>query len=1014
MFKMSELLKTFAVFLMLLIFMLTFVFLFAACSSHVGNPDEETELDQPEQSGTGQTGTKRPSGGGGGSSSGGGVVGTRLSPSSIEFVQSSITKTYGEHEFTNTIRPGYEGSGAVTYSSDTPGVASVDVDTGEVTIHKAGSAVITAVKAACPTHTRAEDQYSLTINKATLSVSAVNLIANVGDPAPNPYTYDFKGFMYSDTDADVSGAPVLSCAYVLGDSRGSYPINISMGTLSAENYEFDLIPGALSVGLKTQAALSISGGNITKTWGDADFALSTGSSGSGTGPVRYVVVSGGDVVSISSGTVHILKAGSATVKAQKRGDSEYNHAESSPITITVGKRDISNATITVGAQVYTGSALTPVPTVTDIVSGVEMITTADYTVSYSSNTAVGTDTAAVTITVTSTGNYTGGSKTANFTISPIVITSAAITVTAPVIGAAPSSTASGTGNFTVGAVSWSPSDNPFQDGTAYTGSVTLTAAANYTFTGGLSTATINSKTAAIDSNNGSTATLSYEFPAPIPLTITIVSGPTYSSPDYSDGKKYLTPIDTVTFNVEVSGFEDSGDASSINLSYGTFPTGLTASVSRGTYNTVTDVQPLTLTVSFSSNVSNAVNDPVTGSQTITVTGLSGVPYKYSYSGGSKTAVTANIKDGLSDTDPILLDNTNINRFNSTLTTSANGNRLSRHYKLIENITSSGSWGSIGGIFTTQQFIGSLDGDKHYISNITVNEGTYDYAGMFDYIGAAGVIKNLGLVGGSVTGLRYIGGLAGYNNGTIQNCYTVNKNVNSSTAPGSYSGLGGLVGYNGPNGEIENCYTASDVGTNRSTYIVDVGGLVGSNYGTIKNCYTTGDVTLNAAVGGVVGYNYAGGLVENCYAVGTVEASSTSAGGVAGRNDSGGSGIVKNCVALNPQIKGTGYWTSYIGRVSGNANVLSPPGFVNNYARSDMKNSSGTVPSLTIGLNTLHGTNTTVASWHTASWWTTASNWNTAAWDTNIWDIQNGKLPILKNMPATPAGLEQNPVVVILP
>jgi len=99
-----------------------------------------------------------------------------------------------------------------------------------------------------------------------------------------------------------------------------------------------------------------------------------------------------------------------------------------------------------------------------------------------------------------------------------VIASAAITVTAPATGATPVTTATaGTGaNFAVGAVTWNPAHSPFEGGTVYTATVTLTANAGHTFTGGLATATINGQAATVSNNTGATATLALAFAATEP------------------------------------------------------------------------------------------------------------------------------------------------------------------------------------------------------------------------------------------------------------------------------------------------------------------------------------------------------------------------------------------------------------------------------------------------------------------------------------------------------------------
>ena len=95
------------------------------------------------------------------------------------------------------------------------------------------------------------------------------------------------------------------------------------------------------------------------------------------------------------------------------------------------------------------------------------------------------------------------------------ITSAAVTITGPVKGAAPVTTApaGGTG-YTCGAVSWSPKDNLFKGGTVYTAAVTLTANSGYTFTG--QTAAFVNNQAAIVSGYGKSVTLLLTFSATDP------------------------------------------------------------------------------------------------------------------------------------------------------------------------------------------------------------------------------------------------------------------------------------------------------------------------------------------------------------------------------------------------------------------------------------------------------------------------------------------------------------------
>ena len=66
--------------------------------------------------------------------------------------------------------------------------------------------------------------------------------------------------------------------------------------------------------------------------------------------------------------------------------------------------------------------------------------------------------------------------------APTTITQASITLTAPVTGATPASTILATSQFT-GTVSWVPTDSPFDSGTVYTATITVTPETGYTLSG---------------------------------------------------------------------------------------------------------------------------------------------------------------------------------------------------------------------------------------------------------------------------------------------------------------------------------------------------------------------------------------------------------------------------------------------------------------------------------------------------------------------------------------------------
>jgi len=229
------------------------------------------------------------------------------------------------------------------------------------------------------------------------------------------------------------------------------------------------------------------------------------------------------------------------------------------------------------------------------------------------------------------------------------------------------------------------------------------------------------------------------------------------------------------------------------------------------------------------------------------------------------------------------------------------------------------------------FTGTFNGQGYTITNLAINRPTTDYVGLFGYIGSAGAVSNVGLVGGSVTGQNNVGQLAGFNYGNIT------KGSTSGSVTGIYE-VGGLVGFNA--GTITRSYATGAV---KGTYD-DVGGLVGGNYGTISDSYAQGSVTGvsdSYYVGGLVGY-HTYGTVSTSYATGSVSGSTGSrdVGGLIG-GSSGGS-------------TSNSFW--------------------------DTQTSMQTVSA--------GGTGKTTAEMKTAS---TYTGWDT----TNIWTITNGSYPSLK-------------------
>ena len=148
------------------------------------------------------------------------------------------------------------------------------------------------------------------------------------------------------------------------------------------------------------------------------------------------------------------------------------------------------------------------------------------------------------------------------------------------------------------------------------------------------------------------------------------------------------------------------------------------------------------------------------------------------------------------------------------------------------------WTPIG-IDDKHQYTGTFDGGNHTISGLTV-KGSNEYAGLFGYIGKDGTVKNVKLEKVQITSddqYAYVGGVAGYSRGNIENCSVSGSVSGNSNSDGTSNCVGGVVGQQ-YGGTITECSSSAIVdGRN------EVGGVAGkTSSATLTACYATGNVT----------------------------------------------------------------------------------------------------------------------------------------------------------------------------
>ncbi len=214
------------------------------------------------------------------------------------------------------------------------------------------------------------------------------------------------------------------------------------------------------------------------------------------------------------------------------------------------------------------------------------------------------------------------------------------------------------------------------------------------------------------------------------------------------------------------------------------------------------------------------------------------------------------------------------------------------------------------------FSGVFNGNGHKIYNFTYTAPDSSYVGIFGHISDTARVEKVALVNVNVNGSEYVGGLVGYNEGTISDSsvagavsgfsfvgglagYNFSGTISNCSSTGviicgdSSAYLGGLVGYS--NGVISNCHSKGTVaGGNTSNCL---GGLLGLNDGIISNSFSTTDVSSGSSarwLGGLAGYN--NNTVSACWAGGNVSGGSLrhAVGGLVG--EIGQPGFVSNCYA----------------------------------------------------------------------------------------------------------------------
>ena len=175
----------------------------------------------------------------------------KLVQDGFKFENGSVTKTYGDEDFTLTATGEVKGS-TVTYESSEPAVAEVDSATGKVTIKSAGTAIITAKASATEDYDEAAVTCTLTVEKKPITA-----------PAADATVFTYNGTEQTYALAE-DGAYTITGNKQTNANETGYAVTVALkdtantqwadGTTADKTYTFVIGKAVITVKAKDQSA----------------------------------------------------------------------------------------------------------------------------------------------------------------------------------------------------------------------------------------------------------------------------------------------------------------------------------------------------------------------------------------------------------------------------------------------------------------------------------------------------------------------------------------------------------------------------------------------------------------------------------------------------------------------------------------------------------------------------------------------------------------------------------------
>lgn len=339
--------------------------------------------------------------------------------------QSSLQKVFGEDPFQKL--PTKTGDGTITYSSDNPGVATVDENTGEVTLVHPGTAVITAKIA------NGVDYY-YPVDKASYVLTVTKGTAEINFATANPQRTWSKTTQENNYSQAVDNTGNADVVYTIDNNNNTCGATINNGTVTytkagevtvlatiQENDYYDYDPATASYTLTVKPAtgyvtLSATEGGVSYG-GEGTFTILSHHTGGGISVVSADNTIATAAYSNSDNTVTVTghKVGSVTITVTCAATEHYAEATAEyALVVSQATPGVTAPTI-ISNLVYNGSPqalLTAGSTTGGTMKYRVKPSNGDWSAwSTSVPTATNADTYSLQYMVESDGSFTGVSET---------------------------------------------------------------------------------------------------------------------------------------------------------------------------------------------------------------------------------------------------------------------------------------------------------------------------------------------------------------------------------------------------------------------------------------------------------------------------------------------------------------------------------------------------------------------------------------------------------------------------